>query len=115
MTGAAAVVNIALNLLLIPPYGMMGAAIATIAAYSMMFVGMAWWSQRIYPVAVPVAPRRDGGRAPGSRSSRSGKLAGGGLPVALLLALVYPLALLPLGFYLPAERRAIGARLRLAR
>jgi hypothetical protein len=28
---------------------------------------------------------------------------------------LYPLALLPLGFYLPAERRAIGGRLRLAR
>ena len=43
------------------------------------------------------------------------KLGGGGLPVAVALALVYPLALLPLGFYLPSERRAIGARLRLAR
>ena len=43
VTGAAAVVNIALNLLLIPPYGMMGAAIATIAAYTTMFAGMAWW------------------------------------------------------------------------
>ena len=45
----------------------------------------------------------------------AGKLAGGGLPVAPLLALAYPLALAPLGFYLPAERKAIGARLRLAR
>ncbi len=32
-----------------------------------------------------------------------------------VLVLVYPLVLLPLGFYLPSERRAIGARLRLAR
>ena len=44
-----------------------------------------------------------------------GKLAGGGLPIAALFSLAYPLALFPLGFYLPAERRAIGARLRLAR
>jgi hypothetical protein len=43
-----------------------------------------------------------------------GKLAGGGVLVALALALAYPLALLPLGFYLPAERKAIGRRLRLA-
>ena len=50
VTGAAAAVNVALNLLLIPPYGMMGAAIATVAAYSTMFVGMIWWSQQIYPV-----------------------------------------------------------------
>jgi hypothetical protein len=45
----------------------------------------------------------------------AGKLAGGGLALALPLALVYPLALLPLGFYLPAERRAISGRLRVAR
>jgi hypothetical protein len=44
-----------------------------------------------------------------------GKLTDAGLAVALPLALAYPLALLPLGFYLPAERRAIGARLRPAR
>ena len=50
VTGAAAAVNVALNLALIPPYGMMGAAIATVAAYATMAVGMAWWSQRIYPV-----------------------------------------------------------------
>jgi hypothetical protein len=31
------------------------------------------------------------------------------LPVAVLLALVYPLILLPLGFYLPAERRRLRA------
>ena len=33
----------------------------------------------------------------------------------LRILLVYPLALFPLRFYLPSERRAIGARLRLAR
>jgi O-antigen/teichoic acid export membrane protein len=114
VTGVAAMVNIALNLILIPPYGMMGAAVATIAAYTTMFVGMAWWSQRIYPVAYQW--RRVGtAAAAGVVLVAIGKLAGGGLPVAALLALAYPLALLPLGFYLPSERRAIGARLRLAR
>ena len=114
VTGAAAIVNIGLNLLLIPPYGMMGAAIATIAAYTTMFVGMAWWSQRIYPVAYQWR-RVATAAAAGVALVAIGKLAGGGLPVAALLALAYPLALLPLGFYLPSERRAIGARLRLAR
>ena len=114
VTGAAAVVNVGLNLLLIPPYGMMGAAIATIAAYTTMFLGMAWWSQQVYPVAYQW--RRVGTAvAAGLALVALGKLAGGGLPVAVLLALLYPLALLPLGFYLPSERRAIGARLRLAR
>ena len=114
VTGAAAAVNIALNLILIPSYGMMGAAVATIAAYTTMFVGMSWWSQRIY--YVPYQWRRvlTAGLA-GAALAVAGKLVGGGLPVALALSLVYPLVLLPLGFYLPAERKAIGARLRLAR
>jgi O-antigen/teichoic acid export membrane protein len=114
VTGAAAAVNIALNLILIPPYGMMGAAIATIAAYAVMFVGMVWWSQRIYPVAYQWR-RVVTAAGTGIALVAIGKLAGGGLPVAAPLALLYPLALLPLGFYLPAERRAIGGRLRLAR
>jgi O-antigen/teichoic acid export membrane protein len=114
VTGAAAAVNIALNLLLIPPYGMMGAAIATVAAYSTMFAGMVWWSQRIYPV--PYQWRRVvTAAAAGLALVGVGKLTDAGLAVALPLALAYPLALLPLGFYLPAERRAIGARLRPAR
>jgi O-antigen/teichoic acid export membrane protein len=114
VTGAAAAVNIALNLLLIPPYGMMGAAVATVAAYMTIFVGMAWWSQRIYPV--PYQWRRVTTAAgAGIALAAVGKLAGGGLPVAFLLVLAYPLALFLLGFYLPAERKAIGARLRLAR
>lgn len=110
ITGAAAIVNVSLNLILIPEYGMMGAAIATLAAYATMFVGMIWWAQRVYPVryqwrrvvtAVAVAVA----------IVVAGKLAGAGLAVALLLSLVYPLVLALTGFYLPAERRAIGARL----
>ena len=114
VTGAAASMNVALNLILIPPHGMMGAAVATIAAYATMFAGMAWWAQRIYPV--PYQWRRVlTAAAVGVVLAVVGKLVEGGLVVALVLALVYPLALLPLGFYLPAERRAIGARLRVAR
>jgi O-antigen/teichoic acid export membrane protein len=114
VTGAAAAINIALNLLLIPPYGMMGAAIATIAAYSTMFFGMVWWSQRVYPIAYQWR-RIVTAAATGAALVAIAKLAGGGLPVAAALALAYPLVLLPLGFYLPAERKAIGGRLRLAR
>ena len=114
VTGAAAAVNVTLNLILIPPYGMMGAAVATIAAYATMFVGMSWWAQRIY--RVPYQWRRVLTAAlAGAALAVAGKLLDANFGVALLLALVYPLALLPLGFYLPAERKAIGARLRLAR
>ncbi len=114
VTGAAAAVNIALNLILIPPYGMMGAAVATIAAYATMFVGMSWWAQRIYPV--PYQWRRVFTAAlVGVTLVVGGKLIDVGFTVALLLAIAYPLALVPFAFYLPAERKAIGARLRLAR
>ncbi len=114
VTGVAAIVNVALNLILIPRYGMMGAAAATIAAYATMFAGMTWWAQRIYPV--PYQWRRVATAvAAGLALVAVGKLAGGGLPVAVALSLAYPLLLFLAGFYLPAERKAIGARLRLAR
>ena len=86
---------------------MMGAAIATVAAYSTMFVGMIWWSQQIYPV--PYQWRRVvTAAAAGIALVARREAPDGGLAVALPLALVYPLVLLPLGFYLPAERRAIS-------
>jgi len=88
--------------------------VATIVAYATMFAGMAWWAQRIYPV--PYQWRRVlTAAAVGVALVVAGKLADANLVVALALSLAYPLALLPLGFYLPAERRAIGARLRPAR
>jgi O-antigen/teichoic acid export membrane protein len=103
VTGAAALLNVALNLTLIPPFGMMGAAVATVAAYSLMFVGMTAYSQRIYPV--PYQWRRLAtlvGAAVGLVVL--GKLLDVPLAVAILLALAYPFVLLALGFYLPAER-----------
>ncbi len=114
VTLAGALVNLTLNLALIPAYGMMGAAVATLAAFVVMAGGIAWWSQRIYPVPYQWRRVLTAGLA-GVAVVVGGKLAGGGLAVAVALTLVYPLLLLPLGFYLPAERRAIGARLRLAR
>jgi O-antigen/teichoic acid export membrane protein len=103
ITGFAAAVNVILNLTLIPPYGMMGAAIATVVAYTVMFVGMAWWAQRIFPV--PYQWRRVvTAAAAGVALAAAGKLAHAGLPLSVGLSLAYPLLLLPLGFYLPAER-----------
>ena len=108
ITGVAAAANVILNLLLIPHYGMMGAAIATVAAYTVMFAGMAWWAQRIFPC--PYQWRRVlTAAAAGVALASVGKVIGGGLPVCAALILVYPLALLPLGFYLPAERRRLRA------
>ena len=47
-TGSAAVVSVTLNLLLIPRHGIVGAAIANVCAFTVMFVGITWWSQRVF-------------------------------------------------------------------
>ena len=107
VTGAAAIVNVALNLTLIPPYGMMGAAIATVAAYATMAVGMAWWSQRIYPV--PYQWRRVITAAAAAVGlAVLGKTIDVGFAGAVALCAAYPLALGVLGFTSPEERRRLG-------
>jgi O-antigen/teichoic acid export membrane protein len=106
VTGAAAVLNVGLNLALIPSYGRMGAAVATVSAYSLLFVGMAWRAQRVFPV--PYQWRRVatlGAAAVGL--TVLGKLLDAPLAVALVLAAVYPLVLGLLGFYLPVERQRL--------
>ena len=108
VTGAAAIVNVALNLALIPPYGMIGAAIATVAAYVTMAVGMAWWSQRIYPV--PYQWRRVVTAAAAAVGlAVLGKGLDVGFGAAFALCLAYPLALAVLGFTSPEERRRLRA------
>lgn len=47
---AGAVLNIALNFLLIPAFGMMGAAVATLASYFTAFVLLYIFAQKHYPV-----------------------------------------------------------------
>jgi len=51
VTGISALTNIGLNYLLIPVYGMWGAAIATLAAYALMAVLLYFVTQRFYPVS----------------------------------------------------------------
>src|SRR5262245_61267286 len=50
VSGIAAAINIGLNVALIPLYGMIGAAIATLAAYLALFLLMVLNSSRVYPV-----------------------------------------------------------------
>jgi O-antigen/teichoic acid export membrane protein len=114
ISGAAAVLNVALNLLLIPKYGMIGAAIATIGAYVTLFVGMAWRAQYLYPV--PYQWRRvaiAGGVA--IALTVIGRVLDPPLAAAIAIVAAYPLLLWPLGFYLPEERRRIRALAPLAR
>jgi O-antigen/teichoic acid export membrane protein len=106
VTGVGAAVNIALCAALIPDYGQMGAAIATAASYAVMFAGMVWNAQRRFPV--PYQWRRVL-TAMGAAIVLTivAKLEHVGLPIALLLVLVYPLTLGLLGFYLPRERKIL--------
>ena len=106
ITGAAALVDIALNLILVPRYGMEGAAAAAVAAFAVLFAGMAWHAQRIYPV--PYQWRRVvTALAAAVALVVAGKALDVPLAAAIALAAVYPVVLLPLGFYLPAERRRL--------
>jgi O-antigen/teichoic acid export membrane protein len=106
VSGVAAVVNVILNVILIPPYGMIGAAISTAAAYLALFLGMILNSHRVYPVdyqwrrVLTLTGAAVGLTVLGSALDVP-------FGVAILLALCYPLVLLPLGFYLPAERRRL--------
>jgi O-antigen/teichoic acid export membrane protein len=106
VTGAAAAVDIALNLVLIPPYGRMGAAVATVSAYTLLFVMMAWRAQRVFPV--PYQWRRVATLAVAAVGlTVLGKLIGGQLALALGLTAAYPVVLALLGFYLPSERKRL--------
>jgi len=106
ITGAAALLNVALNLALIPPYGMMGAAISTVAAYVAMFIGMTLNAQRVWPV--PYQWRRVVTLSIVAVGLLVlGKAVHASLPLAIALCLIYPVVLLPLRFYLPAELRRL--------
>jgi O-antigen/teichoic acid export membrane protein len=108
VTGAAAALNIGLNFWLVPAYGMVGAAYASLAAFAVMWLFMTWHAQRVYPV--PYQWRRIVlAVALAAGLTALGKAIDVSLPGAILLIAVYPLSLLPLGFYLPAELRRLRA------
>jgi O-antigen/teichoic acid export membrane protein/glycosyltransferase involved in cell wall biosynthesis len=106
IAAVAAAVNIGLNVILIPPYGMEGAAIATCAAYVALFVGMVIYSQEVY--YVPYQWRRVlTAAAVAVTLNIIGTSLHVPLAAAVVLVLVYPFVLMPLGFYLPAELRRL--------
>jgi O-antigen/teichoic acid export membrane protein len=50
IVGVGAAVNLGLNYLLIPSYGMMGAAVATVISYLLLPIGSYFVSKRYYPI-----------------------------------------------------------------
>jgi O-antigen/teichoic acid export membrane protein len=108
-TGSGAAVSVMLNLVLIPPYGIVGAGIANLSAFTVMFLVITWWSQRVF--WVPYQWRRVVtvvGVAVGL--TVLGKAVDVPLAAAIALVAVYPLVLWPLRFYLPTELAAIRQR-----
>jgi O-antigen/teichoic acid export membrane protein len=51
---AGALVNVVLNFLLIPRFGLMGAALATVAAYALIMAGSLFVGRRVYPLPFSV-------------------------------------------------------------
>ena len=114
VTGIAAAVNVGLCFALIPPYGMIGAAIATLVAYVVMFVGITMRAQQVFRVSYQW---RRILLVVGASAGLTvlGKTLDVPLAGAVLLSAVYPLILLPLGFYLPVELRRLRGLVSAAR
>jgi hypothetical protein len=87
---------------------MYGSAVATAAAFAVLFLGMTWYAQRVYPVRYQWR-RVITAAAAAIGLTVLGKLLSVPLVAALLLVAAYPVLLLLLGFYLPVERARLRA------
>jgi O-antigen/teichoic acid export membrane protein len=112
---AALISNVVLNLILVPPLGIVGAGLALVASYLVVIALMYGFTQRLFPVPY------EWGRLARVLFAAAGLVglgelvmpaAGfGGLVGRLALALLYPPLLFLLGFFTPEERGWL-ARLR---
>jgi O-antigen/teichoic acid export membrane protein len=108
-TIAALVANVALNLILVPPLGIVGAGLALVASYVVVVALMYWFTQRLFPVPY------EWGRLVRVLLTASALVAFGelllptdgflGLTLRALVWLAYPLVLFATGFPTPEERR----------
>ena len=108
VTGLAAVVNVLLNLVLIPRHGMLGAAASGAVAFAVMFGGMALRAQRVFPVPYQWG-RVTAAVGTAVALCAVGRAAGVPLVVAGALVVAYPVALVPFGFFEERERRRLAA------
>jgi O-antigen/teichoic acid export membrane protein len=108
-TAAALVANVALNLALVPPLGIVGAGLALVASYLVVLALMYGFTQRLFPVPY------EWGRLARIVLVSAALVAAGelllptegaaGFLSRAVLWLAYPLALLLTGFFTPGERR----------
>jgi O-antigen/teichoic acid export membrane protein len=114
-TAAALALNLVLNLVLVPPLGIVGAGLALVASYLVVLALMYGFTQRLLPVPY------EWGRLARIIVISAGLVTLGelllptdgfaGLALRILLWLAYPLALLVTGFFTQGERNWL-ARLR---
>ena len=112
-TAAALAANIALNLALVPPLGIVGAGLALVASYLVVLVLMYSFTQRLFPVPY------EWGRLARVVATASAIVVLGelllptegflGLLARTALWLTYPLVLLVTGFFTSGERRWLAA------
>ncbi len=108
-TAAALVANVALNLILVPPLGIVGAGLALVASYLVVLALMYGFTQRLFPVPY------EWGRLARVVLVSSALVAFGelllptdgfvGFLTRTVLWLAYPVALLVTGFFTSSERR----------
>jgi O-antigen/teichoic acid export membrane protein len=112
---AALVSNVVLNLVLVPPLGIVGAGLALIASYLVVVALMYWFTERLFPVPYEwarLARVLFGAAALIALGELVLPSAGfAGFVARLALGLLYPLVLLASGFF-TAEERGWLARLR---
>jgi O-antigen/teichoic acid export membrane protein len=112
---AGVIVNVVLNLVLVPPLGIVGAGLALVASYLVVLGLMYAFTQRLFPVPY------EWGRLlrvvatvtalVGVAELAVPTAGAGGLLLRAALFAAYPLLLLGTGFFTPGERRRL-ARLR---
>jgi len=111
-TIAALVVNVALNLILVPPFGIVGAGIALVASYLVVVALMYGFTQRLFPVPYEWARLAKVVLISASLVAFGELLLPTdgfpGLALRLLLCLAYPALLLASGFFTPEERRRLS-------
>ena len=100
------VVDVVLNVALVPRYGFVGSAVANVCAYWLMFALMAAVAQRLYHV--PYQWRRIA-QVMGTALAviLLAAVASLPLPLEFALAVSFPVLLIPSGFYLPTEWRRL--------
>ena len=113
---AAGILAIGLNLVLIPPFSYQGAAWAKSAAFAALALGVVAVGQRIYPVPwhvgrILLAVGTAAALALASLALDAWVPFGLSLPLRVAIVAAYPLVLLTLGFFPPADRAAARSRL----